>query len=152
MKQDCSPPLSLSSVSLPPPHFLSPVGADVTDYFNYGFTEETWKVYCEKQRKMRGEVASLNKIVVSSLPPSRDLAWTTNKWYSRSSRTKPTHTLAQLNHIAGWTCTPSSNVAVVIRCHNVECWLLCNEFKFVMIKDDVDTGIRTFNNVHSFIR
>jgi hypothetical protein len=95
---------------------------------------------------MRGEVASLNKIVVSSLP-SRDLAWTTYKWYSRSSRTKP-HTLAQLN-LAGWTCTPSIDNVVMIRCHNVECWLLCNEFEIVMIKDDVDTGLLFFNNVHS---
>lgn len=147
--------LSLSSPSLPflalvSPYSLSPsLGADVTDYFNYGFTEETWKAYCEKQRKMRGEVASLNKIVVSSLP-SRDLAWTTNKWYSRSSHLT-THTLAQVI-LAGWTCTPSI-VVVVIR-YNVECWLLCNEFEFVMIKDDIDTGILVFDlhlSIHSLV-
>lgn len=28
-------------------------GADISDYFNYGFTEDTWKQYCEKQRRMR---------------------------------------------------------------------------------------------------
>lgn len=28
-------------------------GADITDYFNYGFNEETWRAYCEKQKKMR---------------------------------------------------------------------------------------------------
>lgn len=28
-------------------------GADITDYFNYGFNEDTWKAYCEKQRKLR---------------------------------------------------------------------------------------------------
>ncbi|CAB4055798.1 FIP1L1 [Lepeophtheirus salmonis] len=28
-------------------------GADITDYFNYGFTEETWQAYCNRQRKMR---------------------------------------------------------------------------------------------------
>ena len=28
-------------------------GADITDYFNYGFDEETWKIYCEKQRMIR---------------------------------------------------------------------------------------------------
>ena len=27
-------------------------GADITDYFNYGFTEETWQSYCEKQRRL----------------------------------------------------------------------------------------------------
>lgn len=28
-------------------------GADLSDYFNYGFNEDTWKVYCEKQKRMR---------------------------------------------------------------------------------------------------
>lgn len=28
-------------------------GADITDYFNYGFTEETWQAYCNRQRKLR---------------------------------------------------------------------------------------------------
>ncbi|RWS07585.1 pre-mRNA 3' [Dinothrombium tinctorium] len=31
-------------------------GADITDYFNYGFTEETWKIYCERQKKLRIEL------------------------------------------------------------------------------------------------
>ncbi|XP_071846164.1 uncharacterized protein [Apostichopus japonicus] len=30
-------------------------GADITDYFNYGLNEETWKTYSEKQRKLRME-------------------------------------------------------------------------------------------------
>ncbi|KAM4695992.1 uncharacterized protein WCC33_014712 [Rhinophrynus dorsalis] len=28
-------------------------GADLSDYFNYGFNEATWKVYCEKQRQLQ---------------------------------------------------------------------------------------------------
>ncbi|KAJ2373237.1 cleavage polyadenylation factor subunit fip1, partial [Coemansia sp. RSA 2603] len=28
-------------------------GADVTDYFNFGFSEETWKLYCMKQKEIR---------------------------------------------------------------------------------------------------
>eukprot|EP00127_Corallochytrium_limacisporum_P007294 Clim_evm35s246 gene=Clim_evmTU35s246 len=28
-------------------------GADISDYFNYGFTEETWRAYCEKQYLLR---------------------------------------------------------------------------------------------------
>lgn len=28
-------------------------GADITDYFNYGFTEKTWKKYCDTQRENR---------------------------------------------------------------------------------------------------
>lgn len=30
-------------------------GADITDYFNYGFNEETWRAYCERQKRMRHE-------------------------------------------------------------------------------------------------
>ena len=44
--------------------FLS-TGADITDYFNYGFTEDTWKQYCEKQRRMRMELQMPKKIFVS---------------------------------------------------------------------------------------
>lgn len=44
-------------------------GSDISDFFNYGFTEETWRLYCEKQRKMRGELTQLNKIVVSTSTP-----------------------------------------------------------------------------------
>lgn len=28
-------------------------GADITDYFNYGFSEETWRSYCERQKRIR---------------------------------------------------------------------------------------------------
>lgn len=28
-------------------------GADLSDYFNYGFNEDTWKSYCEKQKRVR---------------------------------------------------------------------------------------------------
>ncbi|KAI5172060.1 hypothetical protein NEFER03_1305 [Nematocida sp. LUAm3] len=30
-------------------------GEDITDYFNYGFTETTWKEYLLKQRRLREE-------------------------------------------------------------------------------------------------
>lgn len=44
-------------------------GADLSDYFNYGFNEDSWKVYCDKQRRLRMslEILSLgssNKITV----------------------------------------------------------------------------------------
>ncbi len=42
-------------------------GADITDYFNYGFTEDTWKQYCEKQRRMRMELQMPKKPFVSLL-------------------------------------------------------------------------------------
>ena len=116
----------------------STVGADVTDYFNYGFTEETWRLYCEKQKRLRGEVASLNKIVVSSLY-SREPAWTV-KWYSRT-----THTVVKLaqvhSHLVGWTCGSIvlAQFSFVMRYH-VNCWMLCYAM-FVMIKNDFSRGI-----------
>lgn len=33
-------------------------GADITDYFNYGFTEDTWKIYCDRQKRLRNEINS----------------------------------------------------------------------------------------------
>ena len=38
-------------------------GADITDYFNYGFNENTWKMYCNKQRAMREELAIQKKMM-----------------------------------------------------------------------------------------
>lgn len=70
--------------------YLTP-GADIADYFNYGFTEETWKGYCEKQRKMKGEVNQLNKIAVSTTSHLASFPC----WYSSS----------QYSH-----CSPSSSV------------------------------------------
>lgn len=33
-------------------------GEDITDYFNYGFTETTWKEYTNKQKRLREEYGS----------------------------------------------------------------------------------------------
>ncbi|KAL5111132.1 Pre-mRNA 3'-end-processing factor FIP1 [Taenia crassiceps] len=43
-------------------------GADITDYFNYGFTEDTWLQYCEKQKILRQEYANtaLKPVLVGS--------------------------------------------------------------------------------------
>jgi pre-mRNA 3'-end-processing factor FIP1 len=39
-------------------------GADITDYFNYGFTEESWIGYCAKQKRLRSEIMT-NKILIN---------------------------------------------------------------------------------------
>jgi pre-mRNA 3'-end-processing factor FIP1 len=39
-------------------------GADLTDYFNYGFNETTWKAYCLKQRQIRDELAAQKRMAV----------------------------------------------------------------------------------------
>ncbi|VDM63080.1 unnamed protein product [Angiostrongylus costaricensis] len=51
-------------------------GADITDYFNYGFTEDTWNSYCERQKKLRqeyGSQAAANKALFSSITLSNPL-------------------------------------------------------------------------------
>eukprot|EP01086_Lenisia_limosa_P005354 TRINITY_DN21968_c0_g1_i1.p1 TRINITY_DN21968_c0_g1~~TRINITY_DN21968_c0_g1_i1.p1 ORF type:complete len:168 (-),score=33.47 TRINITY_DN21968_c0_g1_i1:3-506(-) len=39
-------------------------GADITDYFNYGLNEKTWRVYCERQLALKSEIESFSKIRV----------------------------------------------------------------------------------------
>lgn len=41
-------------------------GARTSDWFNYGFTEETWRAYCRKQTRLREENRLQNKIEVVS--------------------------------------------------------------------------------------
>lgn len=50
-------------------------GADITDYFNYGFNEETWKMYSQKQVTLRLEQSMQGKIKVyqSDQPSTADL-------------------------------------------------------------------------------
>lgn len=45
-------------------------GADISDYFNYGFTEDTWRLYCQKQVGMRQESTQLATQVSRGPPPS----------------------------------------------------------------------------------
>lgn len=47
-------------------HCVRTIGADITDYFNYGFTEDTWKQYCEKQRRLRMDLNMPKKTFVVS--------------------------------------------------------------------------------------
>lgn len=43
-------------------------GADISDYFNYGFDEDTWKLYCEKQKKMKQVVGELTTSETFKIP------------------------------------------------------------------------------------
>ena len=42
-------------------------GADITDYFNFGFNEATWRQYCMKQKKLREELLMQKRINVCHL-------------------------------------------------------------------------------------
>eukprot|EP00042_Codosiga_hollandica_P051523 m.633736 g.633736 ORF g.633736 m.633736 type:complete len:82 (+) comp58300_c0_seq21:524-769(+) len=46
-------------------------GADLTDYFNYGFDETTWKEYQEKQRQIRSELQQRALILQHQAPGTR---------------------------------------------------------------------------------
>lgn len=39
-------------------------GVDITQYFNYGFNEDTWRAYCGRQHQMKMESQNLGKISV----------------------------------------------------------------------------------------
>ncbi|VVC90714.1 unnamed protein product, partial [Leptidea sinapis] len=43
-------------------------GADISDYFNYGFNEVTWSAYCDRQRRMRVNEAGVG---LPAGPPMR---------------------------------------------------------------------------------
>ncbi|EGT43591.1 hypothetical protein CAEBREN_20190 [Caenorhabditis brenneri] len=53
-------------------------GADITDYFNYGFTEETWNLYCERQKKLRiefgGNQQAANNALLAGIKVTNPLA------------------------------------------------------------------------------
>lgn len=42
-------------------------GADITDYFNYGFNEVTWRMYCLRQRVLREEYGNAKN---NNVPPA----------------------------------------------------------------------------------
>ncbi|KGG50942.1 hypothetical protein DI09_4p250 [Mitosporidium daphniae] len=43
-------------------------GSDITDYFNYGFDEQTWRLYCLRQKSQREEAHQSRRIGVSCRP------------------------------------------------------------------------------------
>jgi pre-mRNA 3'-end-processing factor FIP1 len=46
---------------------VSKLGADASDYFNYGFDEFTWAAYCSKQTNLRNEFNPSKVMSVLSL-------------------------------------------------------------------------------------
>lgn len=39
-------------------------GADISDWFNYGLDESTWRLYCERQKQLRAEISQQRSIAV----------------------------------------------------------------------------------------
>lgn len=58
------------------------VDTDITDYFNYGFDEQSWRAYCENQRRMRQVAKNVrlraNRVDFSN-PPSGKVSSTSAK-------------------------------------------------------------------------
>ncbi|XP_066137899.1 pre-mRNA 3'-end-processing factor FIP1 [Euwallacea fornicatus] len=42
-------------------------GADITDYFNYGFNEDTWKAYCERQKRIRINESGVGMMALNAI-------------------------------------------------------------------------------------
>ena len=101
-------------------HMIDFVGADLSDYFNYGFTEETWKQYCEKQRKTRYEVSQLNKIAVShgTHLDSRSLASYSLLHPGRI------HNMYSCSSSLATLCLGSSENCGCTACHHVSCYAM----------------------------
>lgn len=58
-------------------------GADIADYFNYGFTEQTWRKYCEMQRQNRDWVGRHGG---QEKPEQSDSHTDTHRAYDRPAR------------------------------------------------------------------
>ncbi|XP_053330010.1 pre-mRNA 3'-end-processing factor FIP1-like [Spea bombifrons] len=76
-------------------------GADISDYFNYGFNEATWKVYCEKQRRLQmglenGHQTSSqeNRITVQQ----GRIGYTAKRGENSSVNTDPKHNISASGH------------------------------------------------------
>ncbi|KAK1349030.1 pre-mRNA polyadenylation factor Fip1 [Hamiltosporidium tvaerminnensis] len=57
-------------------------GEDITDYFNYGFDETTWRMYCEKQKGLRTEYTPSRTFETKSV----DRKYNQNSYYDREER------------------------------------------------------------------
>ncbi|KAK7930013.1 hypothetical protein WMY93_006408 [Mugilogobius chulae] len=98
-------------------------GADLSDYFNYGFNEDTWKAYCEKQKRLRMglEVSTVGSVTskitvqqgrtgndkdVSSLPVHTSKAdFTAPVSMYKSSGSQITSRISPTQ----WTCRPAQD-------------------------------------------
>lgn len=54
-------------------------GSDITDYFNYGFNEETWRAYCERQKRMRQHESGVGLSSLGPNPPPSTQSSTNGK-------------------------------------------------------------------------
>lgn len=80
-------------------------GADITDYFNYGFNEETWKAYIGKQVQMRLESSMQNKIKVYSTHDESGFA------APKPMTISTTEVLAEMNNSAPMNSAPRRSQA-----------------------------------------
>lgn len=82
-------------------------GADITDYFNYGFNEETWRAYCERQKRFRvvESGVGLSGLTQNSNPPAVDRSASTPEVTRPPSNNGPSAPLIAQLPIP----TPSSN-------------------------------------------
>ncbi|CAD5116328.1 DgyrCDS5229 [Dimorphilus gyrociliatus] len=95
-------------------------GADITDYFNYGFTEETWRSYCDKQKRLRNDNLMIGKLATNLVnfatqlrAPNPNLTIVGQKPMMMSTGSTGVTTVTATPVIAGMT-KPSQNTVPLV--------------------------------------
>ncbi|XP_055363714.1 pre-mRNA 3'-end-processing factor FIP1 isoform X2 [Betta splendens] len=75
-------------------------GADISDYFNYGFDEESWETYCKKQTNLCAAHAKLTVQKGQSKHEENGLCWAIapSDWPSRESSPGVRHRSGRMGH------------------------------------------------------
>ncbi|KAK9730092.1 Fip1 motif [Popillia japonica] len=90
-------------------------GADITDYFNYGFNEDTWRAYCERQKRLRVNESGVGLAPMSAIgiPRGPVPIMNDNSKYS-GNYTAQRGSAARIGTALGKMDTPKENVIQVM--------------------------------------
>ncbi|GMP76339.1 hypothetical protein CsSME_00033062 [Camellia sinensis var. sinensis] len=82
--------------------------ADITDFFNFGFDEESWKCYCNHLDQLRQQTSLLTRTSVHDFSKPKDAYEAGAEYETGSRETMP----EKVAHIGQWgTVSPASKIA-----------------------------------------
>ncbi|CAL5415339.1 unnamed protein product [Camellia sinensis] len=82
--------------------------ADITDFFNFGFDEESWKCYCNHLDQLRQQTSLLTRTSVHDFSKPKDAYEAGAEYETGSHETMP----EKVAHIGQWgTVSPASKIA-----------------------------------------
>ncbi|KAI8003366.1 FIP1[V]-like protein [Camellia lanceoleosa] len=82
--------------------------ADITDFFNFGFDEESWKCYCNRLDQLRQQTSLLTRTSVHDFSKPKDAYEAGAEYETGSHETMP----EKVAHIGQWgTVSPASKIA-----------------------------------------